>query len=64
MLQIIAGVGFGILTVGAWIVYRSVQRSWLEQRQLEMFIEELVWDPDDGRWVVDDSEEIKPLKEE
>ena len=62
MIELYIGLGVFTMATGAWYFYRKGRRERLEQRQLEMFIEELVWDPDDGRWVVDDTEEIRPLK--
>ena len=60
MLPLIIGGGL-ILGVGVLYVWKQRRRRFLEDRQLQMFIEQLVWDPDDSRFVVDDRVQILPL---
>ena len=60
MLPLIIGGGL-ILGVGALYVWKQRRRRFLEDRQLQMFIEQLVWDPDDRRFVVDERFQILPL---
>ena len=62
MLPLIIGGGL-ILGVGALYVWKQRRRRFLEDRQLQMFIEQLVWDPDDRRFMVEDRIEILPLPE-
>ena len=64
MLPLIIGgaLVLGIGTVGVYI-WKQRRRQFLEDRQLQMFIEQLVWDPDDRRFVVDERFEILPLPE-
>ena len=47
----------------SYYLYKQHRRAYLEDRQLQMFIEQLVWDPDDKRYMVDDRIEILPLPE-
>ena len=60
MLPLIIGGGL-IIGVGVLYVWKQRRRRFLEDRQLQMFIEQLVWDPDDSRFVVDDRVQILPL---
>ena len=63
MLHILLGFGVTAITsIGALWYIRYRYRNRLEQRQLEMFIETLVWDPDDGRWRVDDTDPVKEME--
>ena len=64
MLPLILG-GALVLGIGTVSVYwwKQRRRRFLEDRQLQMFIEQLVWDPDDRRFVVDDRVQILPLPE-
>ena len=63
MLHILIGFGITAITgVGAFWYIKYKYRNFLEQRQLEMFIETLVWDPDDGKWRVDDTSPVKEMK--
>ena len=59
MLQIVLCVS--VITVGTLFLIkrRMRRRRELEQRQLEMFIEALVWDPDEARWMVDSDDDKK-----
>ena len=58
---IIGGLIVGLGSVSAYYLYKQRRRTYLEDRQLQMFIEQLVWDPDDRRFVVDDRVQILPL---
>ena len=51
------------VTLGGVVYYyrRKRRRQELEDLQLQMFIETLVWDPDDKRFVMDNRENILPL---
>ena len=60
MLPLIIGGGL-IIGVGVLYVWKQRRSRFLEERQLQMFIEQLVWDPDDRRFVVDERFEILPL---
>ena len=60
MLPLIIGGGL-IIGVGVLYVWKQRRSRFLEDRQLQMFIEQLVWDPDDRRFVVDERFEILPL---
>ena len=60
MLPLILGGGL-LLTIGTVYWWKQRRRRHLEDRQLTMFIEQLVWDPDDKKYVVDDRIEILPL---
>ena len=62
MLPLIIG-GALVLGIGGAYWWKQRRRRFLEDRQLQMFIEQLVWDPDDRRFVVDDRFEILPLPE-
>lgn len=53
----------GLGSISAYYLYRHRRRACLEERQLQMFIEQLVWDPDDRRFMVEDRVEILPLPE-
>jgi hypothetical protein len=59
---IIGGLIVGLGSV-SYYLYKQHRRAYLEDRQLQMFIEQLVWDPDDKRYMVDDRIEILPLPE-
>ena len=59
---IIGGLIVGLGSV-SYYWYKRRRRAYLEDRQLQMFIEQLVWDPDDKRYMVDDRIEILPLPE-
>ena len=60
MIPLILG-GLLTLTVGT-VYYYKKRREALEAKQLQMFIEQLVWDPDDKKFVTDHREEILPLR--
>ena len=60
---IIGGLIVGLGSVSAYYLYKQRRRAYLEDRQLQMFIEQLVWDPDDRRFMVEDRIEILPLPE-
>ena len=60
---IIGGLVVGLGSVSAYYLYKHRRRAYLEDRQLQMFIEQLVWDPDDRRFMVEDRIEILPLPE-
>ena len=64
MLPLIIG-GALVLGIGTVSVYfwKQRRRKFLEDRQFQMFIEQLVWNPDDKRFIVDDRFEILPLPE-
>ena len=62
MIEIMVGFGVSVFSVLAYYVYKKRRRDWLEQRQMDMFIESLIWDADDRRWVVDEKEEITSIK--
>ena len=61
MLQFAIGFGVSVISVGVYVFFKKKRRDWLEQKQLEMFIESLVWDSDDHKWVVDECDQIKPI---
>ena len=50
-----------LTTVGVF-VYRYYRRRWLEERQLEMFLESLVLNTDTHRWEVEKVERIQNLR--
>ena len=62
MIPIIVG-SIITVTLGGVVYYyrRKRRRQELEDRQLQMFIETLVWDPDDRRFVMENRENILPL---
>ena len=60
MIQLILG-GL-VVTALSTVYYIRRRRQELEDRQLQMFIEQLVWDPDDRRYVPGEKQEILPLK--
>ena len=60
MLPLIIG-GAIVIGIGSVYWWKHQRRRHLEDRQLQMFIEQLVWDPDDSRFVVDDRVQILPL---
>ena len=62
MIQLIVGGLF--FTALSTVYYLRRRRQELEDRQLQMFIEQLVWDPDDRRYVAGEKQEILPLKEQ
>ena len=61
MLPFILG---GVLTVAVGAVYymRQKRRQDLEERQLQMFIEQLVWSPEREEYISTSRERIRPLK--
>lgn len=48
------------VTMGGMYYIRR-RREELADRQLQMFLEQLIWDPDDEKYVVDYKDEILPL---
>ena len=60
MIPVIIG-GLLTITVGTMYYWRK-RREALEAKQLQMFIEQLVWDPDDRKFVAEHRDEILPLK--
>ena len=50
-----------MIGIGSVFWWKHQRRQFLEERQLQMFIEQLVWDPDDSRFVVDERVQILPL---
>ena len=54
----------GVFTIGigGYRYYRRKRAQWLEEKQLQMFIDQLIWDDDDKRWMVEESCLITPLK--
>ena len=60
MLPLILG---GLLVTAVTTAYyvRRRRQEW-EDRQLQMFIEQLVWDPDDKKFVAEERHKILPLK--
>ena len=61
MIPIIIGSIITVTLGGVVYYYRKRRRQELEDRQLQMFIETLVWDPDDRRFVMENRENILPL---
>ena len=51
------------VTMGGMYYIRR-RREELADRQLQMFLEQLIWDPDDEKYVVDYKDEILPLPRE
>ena len=59
MLRVLTPIGGGV----AYYHYRRRKmREELEQRQLQMFIEQLVWDPNSEEYKRASRQEILPLK--
>ena len=61
MLPLILG-GVLTVTVGAVYYMRRKRRQDLEERQLQMFIEQLVWSPEREEYIRTSRERIRPLK--
>ena len=57
-------IGTSALTLGvvAYKYYQHYRRRDLEEKQLQMFLEELVLNVDIGRWEVQEKHRIKSLK--
>ena len=61
MFQIYLG-ATALTTVGVFL-YRYYRRLWLEERQLQMFLETLVLNTDNNRWEVERVDRIHNLKD-
>ena len=59
MLGVVAGIGSGVAYYYYW---RRKKREELEQKQLQMFIEQIVWDPNSQEYKSASRQEILPLK--
>jgi len=55
-------VGSLILGIGSIYYWKKKRREALEQRQLDMFIQQLVWDPDSKEFREGERTRIYPLK--
>ena len=56
-------IGIGITVTLTTIIYwwRRDKLKELEDRQLQMFMDSLIWDTDEKMYIVEDRVEIKPL---
>ena len=55
-------VGSLFLGIGSLYYWRKRRRRALEERQLDMFIQQLVWDPDTAKYKEGERTRIYPIK--
>ena len=63
MFTMLVSVGVGTLAATTlYYIYRAHKRDQLEEKQLNAFIEQLVYCPDCAEWVVGERQRIKNMK--
>lgn len=63
MEAIIIGVGVTLSLTGILYWWKSDRARELEERQLQMFLDTLIWNPDDMEYEIQERVEIKTLPE-